>query len=786
MEIVEGMKPFVFEPQKWDVTEHCYDWRVHRRNETVFSIGNGYLGIRGCFEEGFHEEDQWHTEPNTCINGIYEYQPDEKGGVRYNGFPTKRHGMPAVPNGFNFSIYLDGEYFHLAHGKNSEYKRNLDMKQGLLTREFVWESPKGKIAKFTFERFTSMDNFHIVGSKVTVTPINFSGEIKIVSELGGPVKNTQYDTTNDDGTITECLETKKVKIVEGMALLKRMFKVSQIQVCVAAKTTCKCLKACSASETIEDGKISESFLASAEKGVTLSLEKIACYFTTKDCELQDLDELTLKTLRQVDVAGYEAAKEAHIAAWAKIWDVTDMEIDGDLALQQAIRFSLFHTLQSTGRQGWNNIGANGMSGINKYQGHYFWDTEIYVMPFYTYTFQQDAKNLLMYRYSILDRAREQAKIMGDTGAHFSWNSISGEECGVVYEASHAQYHINNAVAYAMFRYFEATGDKDFLYNYCAEVLFETARCMAHRGNFIETRDGQFCINVVCGPDEYGAMVNNNCYTNMLTKFHLEFATKVLAMLKSEAPAKYSELVEKCELTQAEQTLWVDAAKKMYIPYNEKLGLYMQDDSFIYKDPIDPSIPKAEWEKKYTSTHPLNTWRHQIIKQADTVLLTYLLNDNFTVEEKKRIYDYYEPKTVHSSSLSPSIHSIIASEIGYKDDAYNFFMKTARMDIDDYSGGTFFGNHAACMASSWMVMVNGFAGFRIADGEMHFNPWMPEHWNKVEFKIAFQGSTIKVTLTKGTDKSEPTKCDSKIVLLSKEGETGSEPVVFLRGEKVRLR
>ena len=189
------------------------------------------------------------------------------------------------------------------------------------------------------------------------------------------------------------------------------------------------------------------------------------------------------------------------------------------------------------------------------------------------------------------------------------------------------------MAYGIFRYFEATGDKDFLYNYCAEVLFETARCMSHRGNFIEAHGGKFCINVVCGPDEYGAMVNNNCYTNMLTKFHLEFATKVLGMLKVEAPAKYAELVAKCELTEAEQALWIQAAEKMYIPYNEKLGLYMQDDSFIYKDPLDPTMTKSEWLTKYVSTHPLNTWRHQIIKQADTVLLTYLLNDNFTIEEK---------------------------------------------------------------------------------------------------------------------------------------------------------
>jgi len=777
----QKMLPFVFEPQEWEVTEHSYNWRVHRRNETIFAIGNGYLGIRGCFEEGFHEEDQWHTEPNTCINGIYEYEPQGKGGHGYHGYPTKKHGMPALPNGFKFSIFIDGEYFHLAHGKNSEYKRILNMKDGLLTREFVWESPNGKKVKLSFERFTSMANFHIVGTKISVTPLNFSGEIKIVSELGGPVKNTQYDAVSESGELIQCLVTQRIEVIDDFDLLRRMLNGSKIQVCVATKTTFSSkasdFASGTSSKTVEDDQICEVCVASAKENERIVAEKIACYFTSKDCDVGVIDENTLNELKDVVCSGYEAAKEAHVEAWSKIWDVTDMKVDGDLALQQAIRFSLFHTIQSTGRQGWNNIGANGMSGINKYQGHYFWDTEIYVLPFYTYTFQQDAKNLLMYRYSILDKAREQAAIMDDVGAHFSWNSISGEECGVVYEASHAQYHINNAVAYAIFRYFEATGDKEFLYNYCAEVLFETARCMAHRGSIIEARDGQFCINVVCGPDEYNPLVNNNCYTNMLTKFHLEFALEVLKMLKAEAKGKWDELVQKCALTPEEVTLWQQAAEKMYIPYNEKMGLYMQDDSFVYKDKADlTGLSKDEIEKKFLNTHPLNVWRFQFIKQADTVLLTYLLNDNFTLEEKKVIYDYYEPKTMHGSSLSPSIHSIIASEIGYREDAYNYFMKTARMDIDDYSGGTFFGNHAACMASSWMVMVNGFAGFRIVKGQMHFNPWMPEHWNKVEFKIVFQGHTVQVTMNKSADE----ECEVQFKLLS-----NGETTVLCRGKEIEL-
>lgn len=781
MEVSDKLKPFVFEPQEWEVTEHCYDWKVHRRNETVFSIGNGYLGIRGSYEEGFFEEDQWHTEPNTCINGTYEYQEDEKGGHRYKGYPTKKHGMPALPNGFKFSIYIDGEHFHLAHGTSTDYKRVLDMKHGMLTRALTWESPNGKIVQLTFERFTSMANFHIVGTKITVMPMNFSGEIKIVSELGGPVKNTQYDEIQPDGTLTECLETQRIGFEGDFALLRRMLRASKIQVCVVTNTAFSGASGGPATKTVEGDQMREAFVALAEKGKTITAEKLACYYTSKDCAVEEMDAEAIATLESVVKAGFDAARVAHQQAWAKVWDVTDIAIDGDLGLQQAIRFSLFHTIQSTGRQGWNNIGANGMSGISKYQGHYFWDTEIYVLPFYTYTFQQDAKNLLMYRYSILDKAREQAAIMDDTGAHFSWNSISGEECGVVYEASHAQYHINNAVAYGIFRYFEATGDKDFLYQYGAEVLFETARCMAHRGSFIEALGGQFCINVVCGPDEYNPLVNNNCYTNMLTKFHLEFASKVLGMLQNEAPEKYKELVEKCGLTAAELTLWKQAAEKMYIPYNEKLGLYMQDDSFLYKDPVDfEHMTKNEVMKKYTDSHPLNTWRFQFIKQADTVLLTYLLNDHFTLEEKKKIYDYYEPKTIHASSLSPSIHSIIASEIGYREDAYNYFMKSARMDIDDYSGSTFFGNHAACMAASWMVMVNGFAGFRIVGGQMHFNPWMPEHWNRVKFKIVFQGHTIEVSLTKSVDLSNPTNCEAQFALLTKGAVS-----VFCRGEEIKL-
>jgi alpha,alpha-trehalose phosphorylase len=366
-----------------------------------------------------------------------------------------------------------------------------------------------------------------------------------------------------------------------------------------------------------------------------------------------------------------------------------------------------------------------------------------MMPMYLYTNPEIAKKLILYRYNILSKAKERAQQMDDQGALFSWNSINGEECGHVFEAVTAQYHINNDVFYAIYRYYQATNDEGFMVDYCAEILFEISKCMAHRGSFIPNKDNKFCINVICGPDEYNPIVDNNMYTNLLTQKQLYFTLEIVKLLEEKYPEKYHELREKCEVDDNEILLWKRAADNMYIPYSKELDMYMQDDNFIYKDPIDVEKIPLNKLPLLTNLHPLNLWRYQVCKQADIVLLTFICSDYFTFEERKRIFDYYEPKTIHDSSLSASIHSIVACDIGYLDEAYDYLKQASRMDLDNVNRNTFFGLHAACMGATWMMMVNGYAGLRIFDNKLHFKPFIDEKWNFYRFKLRFRDNLLEV-------------------------------------------
>ena len=424
------------------------------------------------------------------------------------------------------------------------------------------------------------------------------------------------------------------------------------------------------------------------------------------------------------------------------WKDVDIEIKGDKCLQQAMRFNAFHLLQSTGRDGFSNVPAKGLTG-EFYEGHYFWDTETYIVPFYLYNRPEMAKKLLMYRYNILEKAKINARRVKLDGALYPWRTINGYEASGFFMGSTVQYHIDADIAYAIYQYVTATDDYQFLYNAGAEILVETARMWYSLGSYIDLRDGAFCFNEVCGPDEYKPGVNNNCYNNYMAKFNLEYALQVIDMMKDDAGDMYKELKEKVELREHELVEWKKAAENIYLPYNEKLGINPQDDSFINKNPINiDDIPDEELPL-VKNWHPLTIWRYQVIKQADVILLMLLLGDKFSLEQKRANYDYYEPKTTHDSSLSPAVYSIIASEIGYYDDAYDYFNQIARLDLDDYNENTYQGVHTAGMGSAWMTMVYGFAGMRNYNGILHFNPYLPDEWDSYKFSIKFKGREILV-------------------------------------------
>lgn len=723
-------RPSIYAFDPWQVVEAEFRPEYNHRNEAIFSLGNGYMGLRGTFEEGLPSSIP--STPGTYINGIYETEP-----IIYGEFmakqPQEYQTMINVTDWKGLKVVIEHEEFSMLTGTLENYSRTLDLKEGVLRRELVWCSPKGRRTQICFERFISQVDQHLAYQRCSVTPLNWSGQLTIRSQVNGAVRNYHHlrdgalevvstTHTNESGVMIS--KTKN----SGISVACAVTHTTSPETSIMGSATSDCL----------------DFLArfQVEENQVYTLEKFVAMATSRDVGEMHLGGFVQRLAQRSATKGYALAKQAHVQFLEKFWEDADMVIEGDLALQQGVRFNALQLLQSTGRDGKTNIPAKGLSG-EYYEGHYFWDTETYIIPFFLYSRPEIVRKLLEYRYSILDAARENAKRMRDKGAFFAWRTINGHEASGNFLGSSVQYHINAAIAYAIHKYVEATDDLGFLVDMGAEILFETARCWAHRGVFLESRGGKFCINEVCGPDEYKPGVNNNCYTNYMAQFNLRLALKARDTLAGQYPEEFAELKERLKLTDEEFALWQRCADEMYLPFHEELGIHPQDDSFLYKDPIDiDSIPEEEIPL-VANWHPLVIWRYQVIKQADVILLMFLLGDQFTLKEKKANFDYYEPRTTHDSSLSPAIYSIIAAEVGYTEFAYNYFLQTVRLDLDDYNRNAWQGLHTACMAGSWMGIVNGFAGMRTSQGKLQFQPFLPEKWQSYSFKVKFKGSKLQV-------------------------------------------
>lgn len=753
----------IYEYDEWKVIEKEFSEKTNQRSETIFSLGNGYLGIRGNLEEGY-SGDPKTSLVGTYINGIYESEPIMYGEYHY-GYPLWGQTMINVTDWRLISFWIDDEKFDMLKGSIKDYSRTLDMKNGKLIRELIWRSPKGKEVYVNIERFVSLSNKHLAAIRFMVKPLNFDGEITFVSELDGDVRNKNLreqaliviDKWTDGklGYIQQ--KTNRTEFTIGCSMYNDFY--------------CKDKNIEYSLEKIkEDKKIGSKIVFKAERNQTYVLDKYVNFYTSRDVVENEIMNYAKEGVLKAKAIGYDNLYNEHREYLLRFWEDADIKIKGDIALQQGIRFNSFQLLQSVGRDGITNIGAKGLTGEG-YEGHYFWDSEIYVLPFFLYSKPEISKALLMYRYNTLDKARERAREMRSKGALFPWRTINGEEASSYFPASTAQYHIDADITYAIYKYVEATDDIDFLINYGAEIVFETARMWADRGGYIPLRDNKFCINEVTGPDEYKPCVDNNCYTNYMARFNLNYGVYVAELLRAKYPQKYEELKEKINLKEEELVEWKNAADNMYLPYDERLGINPQDDSFLYKEPYDVDSIPVEETPLVTNWHQLNIMRYQICKQADVILLMFLLGNEFDIELKKRNYDFYEPKTTHDSSLSACVFSIIASEIGYKEQAYNYFMQTARMDLDDYNNNAHEGIHTACMAGTWASVVNGFAGMRVYESELHFNPYLPDRWESYEFKIKYKNRQINV-------KVEDNSVTYKLLY-------GDDIVIWHKGNKVKL-
>lgn len=726
---------------EWEIVEESFNPENNFRSESIFATGNGFIGMRGTFEEGLNGDGIGFE--GTFLNGIYESRPISYGETAY-GFPERSQTMISVANAKIIKLYLEEEAFDMQSGKIKSYRRSINMREGVLRRSLIWQSPKGKEIKLEAESFISLPRKNTAAVRYKVTPINFNGNIKILSAIDGNVtcSNSENDPRVGSGLENDILKTITAKVDKGNAVLIQKTKNTQFYIAAAFADRLITNDSPEISNFIEENYIELGYHIKAHKGEEIVYIKYIAYGAAK-LSGNEMLEKVYDALEKAGQTGYEDLKTEQEVFLTNYWNRSDIEIRGDLEMQQAIRFNLFHLIQSVGRDGKTNIGAKGLTGEG-YEGHYFWDTEMYVIPAFLYSHPDLSRKLLEYRFNTLDKARERARQMSHPkGALFPWRTIDGEECSGFFPAGTAQYHINADIAFTVIKYFDATQDEDFIVNFGAEILFETARLWADLGFFNREKDGKFCINCVTGPDEYTAIVNNNCYTNLMARENLYYAFATAKWLEKAYPEAFLEIRDRLGISEKETATWKVAADKMYIPYSSRHNIHLQDDSFLDKKVWDFEGTPKENYPLLLHYHPLVIYRHQVCKQADLVFAMFLLGRYFDIEHKRRNYDYYEKITTHDSSLSSCVFSVVASEIGYKEKAYDYFKRTVRMDLEDYQGNTHHGVHIANMAGSWMCIINGFAGMRSYEGRLEFSPFLPNKWEEYSFKVQYKGSVVKV-------------------------------------------
>lgn len=718
----------------WKLTKFELDNPNLLVNESLLSLGNGYLGVRGNFEEGY--KDDYKSIRGAYINAFHD-ETEITYGEKLFGFPTTQQKVLNVIDAQTVHIYLDGERFSVFEGKVIFCERNLHMDAGFAERVVHWISPQGKEVKIYFRRLVSFVTKELFAIDIKVEPITGIQEIKIVSTLNGDVSNyvDKEDPRLASGH-TKRLHITDVRQEGRFSIVKDTTYETKLDVACVSIAAIQSEEA-EYSSNVFDASVEETFVCSGQEPVYFT--KYATYTDTLR-HGEDVISEALELLKQVQSKAFDELLAEQKSYLDDYWAISDIAIDGDERVQEGIRFNLYQLLQSVGKDPASNIAAKGLSGEG-YEGHYFWDTEIYIFPVFLMTNPAIAKNLLLHRYSILNSARQRAQEMGhEKGALFPWRTITGPESSAFFPAGTAQYHISADIAYSYIQYYLATQDEDFLKDHMAEVLFETARLWADTGHM---QNGEFRIDSVTGPDEYTCVVNNNYYTNVMAKHNLLWAAKVYKLLQEGASERLQQLTGQLELTDTEVAGWQTAGENMYLPYDETLKINAQDDSFLKKDRWDLKNTPADKFPLLLNYHPLTLYRYQVLKQADTVLAHFLLEDEQDFETMKNSYDYYEAITTHDSSLSSCVHSIMASKLGYHDKAYDYFNETARLDLENTHGNTKDGLHMANMGGTWLGIVYGFAGLRLKENGLSFAPSLPTEWNSYEFRLQYQGRILKI-------------------------------------------
>lgn len=717
--------------KNWSLQKKSLDNKNLLIQESLFALGNGYLGVRGNFEEGYPEN--MNSIKGTYINGYYDVVDISYAENAY-GFPQKKDMLPNVIDSQSMSIFLDGELVSLFTGHHHSYMREIFFDKGMLERKFTYKTACGKEAEIIFQRLVSNVYKELFLNHLIV---KYDGEIEVKSCLNGNVKN--YSKKNDPRVSQEneeLLTIKEIHIDDLLMSVKTATKNTNVEM------------ACSTSHEIIGGICESTIHESFGKGIALikgnkhlEVTKYSVY-TDALRHVKPLED-GRNLLEKVMAKNFKEHLQMQVDYLDRFWKCSDIIINGSDKHQLALRFSLYQLMQSTGRDQLSNISAKGLSGEG-YEGHYFWDTEIYVIPLLLINQVESAKKLLLNRYNMLDAAREEAYMLGHKkGVKFPWRTISGRECSGYFPAGTAQYHINGDIAYSFIQYFFMTDDEEFVFDYGMEVLLETARLWAEIGHY---DNGVFKIDDVTGPDEYSAIVNNNYYTNAIAKYNLTWAVKIYEMMKEKVPEKLDRLEEKIKFNEIEIEEMKIISKNIYLPYDAELGIDLQDDSFLNKKKWDFKNTREDQYPLLLNFHPLTIYRHQVLKQADTVLAHFLLEDYTDSKTMLKSYEYYEPLTTHDSSLSHCVYGIMASKVGKFDRAYEFFDESSGLDLDNTHENTEDGLHMANLAGTAVSIIYGFAGLRIKEDAIHIEPWLPKEWKDYSFHLKYRGRNIHVGIS----------------------------------------
>ncbi|HEK20794.1 glycoside hydrolase family 65 protein [Mucilaginibacter sp.] len=731
-----------FKVDEWRIIEEGFNSHYNKIAESVFSLGNGRMGGRANFEEAYSGE----TLQGNYVAGVY-YPDKTRVGWWKNGYPEYFAKVLNAANWVGIDVSLNGEQLDLAKCKVLSFRRELNMKEGYLKRNFRAVTASGREVEVEAIRFTSLADDEAAAISYTIKPVNFGGYIKLTPFIDGDVvnKDANYDekfwdevakhTWNDGGVLQ--MRTKKTGFEVATGMKYHLTVDGEPEHIEAEPVT-------------REKYIGTEIRMEVKQGQRVTLCKYAANLSSQNHPASDMLELTQQLLEKVCHKGFDAMLAEQAAAWAAKWQLNDIIIEGDAAAQQGIRFNIFQLNQTyTGQDDRLNIGPKGFTG-EKYGGSTYWDTEAYCVPFYLATADQSvSRNLLLYRYKQLGKAIENAKLLGfkDGAALYPMVTMDGTECHNEWEITFEEIHRNGAIAYAIFNYVNYTGDEQYLTDYGLEVLIGIARFWAQRVNWSADKQ-QYVMLGVTGPNEYENNVNNNWYTNTIAVWCMRYTLEVIEKVKAVSPDKYKELTGRIHFNEeAETGRFKDIISKMHFPYDDNLQIFLQQDGYLDKEQIlvkdlpatdRPLVQKWSWDR---------ILRSPFIKQADVLQGLYFFEDEYDTDTIRRNYDFYEPRTVHESSLSPCVHSIIAAKLGDIERAYQFYLRTSRLDIDDYNNDTEDGCHTTSMAGTWMSVVQGFGGMRVKDGKVSFDPLLPAQWNAFAFRIGFRGIPLSVRVSK---------------------------------------